>query len=141
VSDAFWRGVDTLLIAKLTRAPLFVFLLVGGLAFVLDASIVWGLTQGGLDEYRARLVSIGAAMAFTFCLNRAITFRVEGHVQWREVVAYVGASSVGIILNYAIYAGSVRLGLAWLPAMALGTIIASAFNFLAYGRIFRKSAS
>jgi putative flippase GtrA len=132
-------GVDTLLISKLTQAPLVRFLFVGGTAFVLDAAVVWGLTHIGTGPYVARVVSLSLSVAFTFFLNRFLTFNAQGSVTWREVVAYVGASGMGMIINYAIFAGAIKLNLPWLGAMALGTIIASTFNFFAYGRIFKKA--
>jgi putative flippase GtrA len=112
--------------------------LVGGAAFVLDGGIVWALTHLGLSVYVARVISLCISVAFTFCLNRQLTFRAAGPVTMAEVGAYVGASGIGIFLNYAIFAGAIKLGLTWLPAMVLGTVIASTFNFLAYGRIFKK---
>jgi putative flippase GtrA len=111
---------------------------VGGAAFVLDGGIVWGLTHLGLSVYVARVISLCVSVAFTFGLNRLLTFRAAGPVTMTEVGAYVGASGIGIFLNYAIFAGAIKLGLTWLPAMVLGTAIASTFNFLAYGRIFKK---
>lgn len=131
-------GVDTLLIAKITSAPLFRFILVGGAAFLLDAGVVWVLTNVGLNAYLARAVSLCVSIAFTFMLNRVVTFQANGPVTSREVGAYIGASGVGMALNYLIYAACLKLGVMWLPAMVLGTGVASAFNFLAYGRIFKK---
>jgi putative flippase GtrA len=132
-------GVDTLLISKVTSAPLFRFIIVGGAAFVLDACVVLGLTQLGLSAYVARALSLFVSVAFTFVLNRLMTFRASGQVTWQEIGVYIGASGVGIAINYLIYAGCLKLGLSWLPSMVLGTGIASAFNFFAYGRIFKKA--
>ena len=134
-------GVDTLLITKIVNAKLFKFLLVGGAAFVLDATVVWGLIHMGWGAYVARAISLCLTVAFTFVLNRSITFAASGPVTAREVGAYVGASSIGVGINYALFVGCMQLGMAWLPAMIVGTGVASAFNFLAYGRIFKKSAS
>jgi putative flippase GtrA len=131
-------GVDTLLILKVTQAPLFRFLLVGASAFVLDAGVVWGLTHIGLGPYAARAISLCVSVAFTFVLNRFGTFGVTGKITFNEVTVYVGASALGMVINYGVYAGALKLGLMWLPAMVLGTVIASSFNFFAYGRIFKK---
>ena len=133
-------GVDTLLITKIVNAKLFKFILVGGAAFVLDAVVVWGLIHMGWGAYVARAISLCLTVAFTFFLNRSITFAARGPVTAREVGAYVGASSIGMVINYALFAGCMQLGMAWLPAMIIGTGVASAFNFLAYGRIFKKLA-
>jgi putative flippase GtrA len=112
---------------------------VGGAAFVLDAGIVWGLTHVGMGPYLARILSLCASIAFTFVLNRTLTYQAAHTVTLGEVFAYVGASGIGILLNYGIYAAGIKLGLTWIFAMALGTILASSFNFLAYGRIFKKN--
>ncbi len=130
-------GVDTLLITKITNAPLFRFLLVGGAAFVVDAGIVWCLTHFGLSAYIARGASICVSIAFTFALNRTMTFQASGPVTKAEVASYVSASGIAIVLNYGIFATCLKFGMTWLPAMVLGTVAASAFNFLAYGRIFK----
>jgi putative flippase GtrA len=133
-------GVDTLLISKITSTPLVRFIAVGGAAFVLDAAVVWSLTHMGLGAYVARALSLCLSVAFTFVLNRIMTFQAKGPFAWQEVGAYIGASGIGIAINYLIYAGCLKLGLSWLPAMVLGTGIASAFNFFAYGRIFKKAS-
>jgi putative flippase GtrA len=101
--------------------------------------MVWGLTHFGVGPYVARVISLGLCVAFTFCLNRMITYSAAGPVTWGEVIAYIGASGMGICINYLLYAGGIKLGLPWLLAMAIGTLIASAFNFFAYGRIFKKT--
>jgi putative flippase GtrA len=79
------------------------------------------------------------SVSFTFVLNRALTFQVAGAISWAEIIAYIGASGLGMMINYGVYAGGLKFGLMWLPAMVLGTVIASAFNFFAYGRIFKKA--
>ena len=118
--------------------PIFRFILVGGAAFVLDAGVVWGLTGLGLNAYAARGLSLCLSIAFTFMLNRLVTFQAGGPITKDEVTAYITASGIGVALNYLIYAGCLKFGMMWLPAMVLGTGIASAFNFLAYGHIFKK---
>jgi putative flippase GtrA len=113
-------------------------LLVGGAAFVLDAAIMWALIYLSVGPYIARIISLCASILFTFVLNRKATFSAKGKVTWQEFGAYVGASFVGIAINYAIFAGCLKLGMMWLMAMVLGTGTASAFNFFAYGRIFKR---
>lgn len=132
-------GVDTLLISKITRLPLFRFVLVGGTAFVLDAGVVWVMTQMGISVYISRIVSLALTVIFTFVLNRQATFCAQGPATGREFLAYVGASGIGIVINYVLFAACLKLGLAWLPAMVIGTVTASAFNFFAYSRIFKKT--
>jgi putative flippase GtrA len=131
-------GGDTLLIAKITSTPLFRFLLVGGAAFFVDAGIVGILTHFGVGALGARIVSISVSVIFTFVLNRTLTFQANGRATWQEFSAYVGASLLGIAINYGIFAGCLKLGMTWLPAMGLGTALAAMFNFFVYRRIFKK---
>jgi putative flippase GtrA len=131
-------GVDTLLIVKLSKMPAVRFICVGGTAFVLDAVIVWGLTHLGLSAYVARVISLCVSITFTFMLNRLLTFSAKGPVTLTEVGAYIGASLIGIGINYGVYAALLKASLHWLPAMVTGTIMASLFNFFAYKRIFKK---
>jgi putative flippase GtrA len=133
-------GVDTLLITKITDAPLFRFILVGAVAFGLDAAIVWAMTRIGVNAYGARAVSLCLSVAFTFLFNRALTFQARQPFTWTEVVAYVSASGLGMAINYGIYVLALKLGAMWLLAMVVGTGLASLFNFYAYGRIFAKKA-
>lgn len=134
-------GGDTLLIAKITGTPLFAFLLVGGAAFVVDAGIVGALTYFGIGALGARIVSISVCVVFTFMLNRTLTFQAMGRVKWQEFGAYIGASLMGIAINYGIFAGCLKLGMMWLPAMGVGTALAAIFNFLVYRRIFNKPSA
>lgn len=99
---------------------------------------MWGFTRLGLNPFLARVISISTSMVFTFFLNRTLTFGKFGTIGWAEIVAYVGASGIGAGINYLVFAGGIKLGLPWFPAIALGTIIAAAFNFVAYGRIFKS---
>lgn len=119
------------------RAPSFRFLLVGGSAFVLDAACVWLFLQLGLGPYLSRAISLCISVAFTFGLNRFATFQAKGPITLTEVVSYVGASGVGIGLNYGVFSVCLYFGMVWLWAMIIGTAIASLFNFLAYRRIFK----
>jgi putative flippase GtrA len=131
-------GVDTLLISNLSKMPVFRFLFVGGAAFLLDAAIVWGLTHFGSNAYLARSISLAISIGFTFLANRSLTFSASGPILWQEVSAYIGASLLGLAINYGLYVGLLKLNYHWLPAMIGGTLVASVFNFLVYKRIFKK---
>jgi putative flippase GtrA len=96
------------------------------------------LTSGGLNAFGARAISLCVSMLFTFGLNRTLTFQAKGPIRLSEFVAYIAASGMGMALNYLIYAGSLALGLHWLPAMVVGTLCAALFNFFAYARIFKR---
>lgn len=112
-------------------------MLVGGLAFVLDAGLVFALVHLGLDVYLSRALSLIVVVLFTFFLNRQATFAATGWPSLQEVAAYVAASLIGLVINYLVFVGAIWVKLPLLLAMAAGTIVASTFNFLAYGKIFK----
>eukprot|EP01038_Epipyxis_sp_PR26KG_P016588 gene16588-22652_t len=86
--------------ASSTSARIFRFVVVGGLAFVLDAGLVLALVHLGLDVYLSRALSLIVVVLFTFVLNRQATFAATGWPSLQEVVAYVAASLIGLLINY-----------------------------------------
>ena len=129
--------LSDLVTASSTSARIFRFVLVGGLAFVLDAGLVFALVHLGLDVYLSRALSLIVVVLFTFVLNRQATFAAKGWPSLQEVAAYVAASMIGLLINYLVFVGATWVKLPLLLAMAAGTIVASTFNFLAYGKIFK----
>jgi len=127
--------------ASSTSARIFRFVVVGGLAFLLDAALVFGLVHLGLDVFLSRALSLIVVVLFTFVLNRQATFAASGWPSVREVFAYVAASLIGLLINYLVFVGATWAKLPLLLAMAAGTIVASTFNFLAYGKIFKAKAN
>ena len=127
--------------ASSTSARIFRFVVVGGLAFVLDAGLVFAMVHLGLDVYLSRAVSLIVVVLFTFVLNRQATFAATGWPNAREAFAYVAASLIGLLINYLVFVGATFANLPLLLAMAAGTIVASTFNFLAYGKIFKANAN
>ena len=129
--------LSDLVTASSTSARIFRFVLVGGLAFVLDAGLVFALVHLGLDVYLSRALSLIVVVLFTFVLNRQATFAAKGWPSVQEVAAYVAASLIGLLISYVVFVGATWVKLPLLLAMAAGTIVASTFNFLAYGKIFK----
>ena len=111
--------------------------MVGGLAFGLDAGLVFAMVHVGVDTYLSRALSLLVVVLVTFVLNRQATFAVAGSPRVQEVFAYVAASLIGLLINYLVFVGATWAKFPLLLAMAAGTIVASTFNFLAYGRIFK----
>jgi putative flippase GtrA len=127
-----------LLHASSSWARIFRFVVVGGLAFVLDAALVFAMVHLGLDKYLSRALSLFLVVLFTYVLNRQSTFAAEGWPSVQEVAAYIAASLIGLLINYVVFVGASWLKLPLLLAMAAGTLVASTFNFLAYGKIFKS---
>ena len=129
--------LSDLFTASSTSARIFRFVVVGGLAFVLDAGLVFAVVHLGLDVYLSRALSLIVVVLFTYVLNRQATFAATGWPSLQEVAAYVAASLIGLVINYLVFVGAIWVKLPLLLAMAAGTIVASTFNFLAYGKIFK----
>ncbi|CAN1525390.1 COG2246 Predicted membrane protein [Caulobacteraceae bacterium] len=129
--------LSDLFTASSTSARIFRFVVVGGLAFVLDAGLVFAFVHLGLDVYLSRALSLIVVVLFTYVLNRQATFAATGWPSLQEVAAYVAASLIGLVINYLVFVGAIWVKLPLLLAMAAGTIVASTFNFLAYGKIFK----
>jgi putative flippase GtrA len=126
-------------LAQVLTGKLMRFLVVGGLAFGLDAALVFCLLHLGLNVYVSRVVSLGAVLAFTYLLNRMATFTAAGPPSWRELSTYVAASLLALLVNYGVFVGALWLHAPVLLAMMAGTGLAAILNFLSYGRIFRAA--
>jgi len=110
---------------------------VGGLAFALAAGFVLAMVHLGLDKYLSRALSLVVVVLFTFVLNRWATFAAKAPPTWGELFAYVAASLIGLLINYVVFVGASWIKVPLLLAMTAGTLVASTFNFLAYGKIFK----
>jgi len=90
----------------------FRFGIIGGIGFVVDTTVLYALLYGpGLDPYSARVPSYLVAATTTWALNRQFTFRPSTgrglHIEW---ASFVGACSVGGVVNYAVYAWLISRG-------------------------------
>lgn len=113
------------------------FAVVGGLAFALDAGILWLTLQAGASPYAGRVLSIAVSIVFTWWLNRRLTFATAAPPSWREFGAYGLQSLLGAGVNYAVYAGAIAAGLPVIAGLVLGTGVASVLNFVRYRTILR----
>ena len=112
------------------------FLSVGGLGFLLDASLFQALYLGGTGPILARAGSATAAITLTWYLNRHWAFRT-GKINrgGPEYLRYLGVQTVGLVINFGVYLvllQNIEL-FAKVPLLALcgGASSAIAFNFLA----------
>ncbi len=131
-------NLSDLITTQSTGSRVLRFVVVGGLAFALDAGLVFAMVHFGLDKYLSRALSLIVVVLFTFVLNRQATFAATGLPSWQELIAYVAASLIGLFINYLVFVGASWVGFPLLFAMAAGTLVASTFNFLAYGKIFKS---
>jgi putative flippase GtrA len=112
------------------------FLLIGGVGFVVDASILATLVHSyGWGDYTARLISFPIAVLVTWLLNRKFAFP-SGATSRKgaEYTRYVGVQTVGSLINFLVYS----LCIATIPimdrwpvlALAVGVMVQIPFNFL-----------
>lgn len=116
------------------------FIVVGGLAAVLDYGILNQIVHAGRSPYAARVVSIAVSLVFTWALNRSLTFATAKPPTWREFAHYCAVAMAGILLNLAIYWAALGVGLPTWAAFVLGTGLAAVFNFFRYRALLGSSA-
>lgn len=87
------------------------FLLSGGLAFLVDVSVLKLLTAVfGLHPILARLFAISIAMVVGWLAHRRFTFRVSTPPNTREFLRYAAVQWTAAALNYGIF---VAIVLVW----------------------------
>ena len=117
------------------------FVLVGGIGFLVDASILTMLMTGfGFDHYSARAISFTAAVTATWYMNRRWVFnRRTVRISGREYTAYLLVQVTGAVINLSLFALIIELlpRFAELPVipLAAGAAAALLFNFTAASRL------
>ena len=111
------------------------FAMVGGLGFLVDASVLTLLVNGlAQNHFSARGVSFTLAVTVTWLANRRWTFEPT-HNRGKEYVGYIITQIIGAVINLGIYVLLIQLipELAKLPVvpLACGALIAMIFNFFA----------
>ena len=118
------------------------FCVVGVLGFVIDASITT-LLSAEFQPFVARVPAFLLASIATYNLNRVWSFGHAEGSSWRGYWAYIFTTSVGALINYAIFmvvviAGGASTGVI-VTGVALGALGGLAFNYAAASRVvFRK---
>jgi putative flippase GtrA len=126
--DAVFKRID----------PAFIrFCVVGGIGFVVDAGVLYGLVGlGHLEPVPARFGSFVIAMSTTWALNRLWTFRsAQGHAHpAKQAGLYFLVQITGGAVNIATYSAALAVfpGLVnWLfIPLAMGTALGLVINFL-----------
>jgi putative flippase GtrA len=111
------------------------FVVVGGLGFLVDASILSLLVHvWSWSPYTARVLSFAAAVTATWYCNRRWVFSPTKGAT-REYGAYVAVQTAGAAINFVTYAVLIALlpALARLPfvPLAAGSALAMVFNYSA----------
>lgn len=135
----------------LLRLPPFLrFAFVGTLGFFLDLGIlILGIEALGIGPYWGRALSFAVTVTFTWFLNRQLTFGDRkshgfGGVL-REWAKFVAANSIGLAVNYGVYALLLNYGPGLLAspyvAAGCGAIAGLVFNFAASSRLVFTTAA
>jgi len=110
------------------------FLVVGALGTLVNLAALTALVDVGLAIRWAVGLAIWVAMTFNFVLNRRFSFSFARHGSWAlQYVRFVGASSFGALINYALTLLVLRDVPAMPPQLAalIGIAVGTAFNFVA----------
>lgn len=117
------------------------FIIVGGIGFIIDASILSILVHGyGWGDYTARIVSFAVAVTATWYLNRRYVFYARKTPdRHREFSRYLAVQLTGMAINFLAYSlciATVEIMDRWpVMALAVGSTVALFFNFMG-ARIF-----
>ncbi len=112
------------------------FVVVGGIGFVVDATILTTLIHGlDFGPYIARFFSFSGAVTVTWLLNRIWTFsRTMTAHRGSEYSRYIMVQTCGWLINFSVYAiciaSSTTMQTYPVLALAVGSIVAATFNFL-----------
>ena len=117
------------------------FVVVGGIGFIVDASILAILVHGyGWGDYTARIISFAVAVTATWYLNRNYVFAASKTFDRRsEYGRYLAVQLMGMAINFLVYSlciASSDVMDRWpVLALAVGSAVALFFNF-AGARLF-----
>ncbi|MDZ7823471.1 MAG: GtrA family protein [Ahrensia sp.] len=121
---------------------MFSFAAAGASGFVIDITVLYVLMlYTPLGPFVARIISILCAMTSNFLLNRTFTFGQSDRGFWQELVRYASIGSIGVFLNYAIYAAFLLFIPGFSPFLAtfIAVIIVAFFSYFGYSKfVFTK---
>jgi putative flippase GtrA len=123
---------------------LFRFALVGGVGFIVDATVLTLLVNGlGYGHYASRAVSFSLAVTVTWLLNRRWVFQA-GSPTGREYSGYFAIQLLGAFINLGVYVLVIELvpALAAIPVvpLAFGSAVSMFSNYLLARRfVYRQT--
>ena len=109
------------------------FLFSGGLAFLVDAAILKGLTVlVGMHPITARLIAISIAMTVGWLAHRRFTFRLTTPPSVAEFLRYITVGWTVAAINYGIFVVIILLrpSIEPLYALFISSLIAMVFAYL-----------
>lgn len=120
----------------LSDSSFFRFVIVGGIAFGVDAGVLTLLVKGtDVGLYLARVVSFSLAVSVAWYLHRLWTFDTTSQARrGREYSAYIITQVIGALINLAVYVVCIER-YQWMAQhpvlpLAIGSVAALIFNFV-----------
>lgn len=122
---------------KTAHTEFLLFALSGIAGFVVNAGIVYGLTNFfHWGPIFAQMLAFSCAVTVTWLMNRRITFAHKASPNWlRELMLFVTANSIGALVNNGVYVALVLTVSIFhdqpVLAVAVGSLAGLGFNFSA----------
>lgn len=120
-----------------TMVRLLRFGMVGGIGFVVDATVLAIVHHGlGVNPFSARVFSIVLAAFTTWRLNRSVTFEPSDHGQVREGFRYYSVVVLSAGINYGIYSATLLAINGFPPVLAAvaATLCAMTISYVGYSK-------
>jgi len=99
----FWILLKTMNIKALFMLPsdnlfiqMFRYVFVGGLAFVVDAGSLWGMTACGMNEYAATAAAFILGLITNFILSKKLVFSAE-NARVNGVTEFISYGLIGLV--------------------------------------------
>lgn len=113
------------------------FVAVGAFSAALNLALLGLLVDGLHVPYlRACTISFFVLNFIGYRLNKAVTFQLGRRILWPELVRYFVIMALSLAVNLGLMALLVGvLGIGWLPAAIIVTVLLAAANFLAHRHV------
>ena len=111
---------------------LFRFGVVGGLAFLIDAGLLYILTEFCHIHYLiSSVISFTVSLAFNFILSIIWVFDVKKKQTYKDVILFVVLSVIGLGINQLVmFLGVDLLHIYYMLCKVISTIIVMIYNFI-----------
>lgn len=116
------------------RKQILGFLVIGGLAFFIDAGVLQFLVYLEVNPFFGRVMSILLAMMITWWFNRKYTFALKSPPTLKEFTTYMSSNMVGGVINWGIFSVILTMWVVDIRssvfAIIPATLCSMIFNFL-----------
>ncbi|CCO23193.1 GtrA family protein [Maridesulfovibrio hydrothermalis] len=88
----------------LSKSRFLRFCCIGGLGFIIDTGITYGLVWIGMSSLTARIPAILVALTICYHYHHGFTFRKTGKAPWKGWYKFALSNAAGSLINYGAYA-------------------------------------